>query len=174
VTCFCTQNLSVSGSLPVRSAVKSNLTAWCNQMLSDRTLNASTWSFQIFSTFAIVDPTQPNPTHQNWKISTQPNPWTTLEVRIYSYKKATRWDGWIAAGLRLYNACSHQPIRGRFSASAGVFASWLQGVSPSWYNSTYSTHVTRSAGFLRAEICIISGHDAAVQRVAEKTGIIGY
>ena len=31
---------------------------------------------EIFSTFAIVDPTQPT---KNWKISTQPNPWTTLE-----------------------------------------------------------------------------------------------
>ena len=49
--------------LPVRSAVISNLTAWWNQILSSRALNALTYmySFQIFSTFAIVDPTEPNP-----------------------------------------------------------------------------------------------------------------
>ena len=46
-----------------------NLTAWCNQILSDRALNALTQSFQIYSTFAILDPTQPspwvNPTHMD-------------------------------------------------------------------------------------------------------------
>jgi len=40
-----------------------NLTAWCNQILSNRALNALTQSFQNFSTFA----TQPT---KNWKIST--------------------------------------------------------------------------------------------------------
>ena len=44
--------------VPVRSAVKSNLTAWYNQILSNRALNALTLSFQICSTFATVDPTQ--------------------------------------------------------------------------------------------------------------------
>jgi len=48
-----------------------NLTAWRKQILSNRALNALTWSFQIFSTFAIVDPTQPT---ENWKISTQHDP----------------------------------------------------------------------------------------------------
>ena len=43
----------------VRSAVKSNITAWCNQILSNRALDELTQSFQIFSTFAIVDTTQP-------------------------------------------------------------------------------------------------------------------
>jgi len=42
---------------------------------TDRALNALTWSFQIFSTFAVVDPIQPT---KNWKKSrpnpTQPNP----------------------------------------------------------------------------------------------------
>jgi len=51
--------------VPVRSAVKSNLTAWCNQIISNRAVNALTQSLQIFSTFATVDPTQPNPTHRS-------------------------------------------------------------------------------------------------------------
>jgi len=34
--------------VPVISAVKSNLTAWCSQILSNRALNALTWSFQFF------------------------------------------------------------------------------------------------------------------------------
>ena len=53
-----------------------NLTSWCNQILSNRALNALTQSFQNFSTFAVVDPTQPNPrvnpTHgQLWIIRSQ-------------------------------------------------------------------------------------------------------
>ena len=39
---------------------------------ADRSVNALTQSFQIFSIFAMVDPTQPT---KNWKISTQPDPW---------------------------------------------------------------------------------------------------
>jgi len=39
VTYFCTQNLS---RLLVNQAVKSNLTAWCNQILSNCALNALT------------------------------------------------------------------------------------------------------------------------------------
>jgi len=35
------------------------MTAWCNQILSNRAL-LSMLCFQIFSTFAMVDPTQPN------------------------------------------------------------------------------------------------------------------
>jgi len=35
--------------------------ALCNQIISNRASNASTWSFQIFGTFAVVDPTQRNP-----------------------------------------------------------------------------------------------------------------
>ena len=48
-----------------------NLTVWCNQILSNRALNALTQSCQNFNTFAITDPTHPT---KNWKISTQPNP----------------------------------------------------------------------------------------------------
>jgi len=47
-----------------------NLTAWCSQILSNRALNALTQSFQIFSTFVVLDQTQPT---KNWKISTQVN-----------------------------------------------------------------------------------------------------
>jgi len=39
-------------------------------MSSAAAQKASKKSFQIFSTFAVVDPTQPT---KNWKISTQPN-----------------------------------------------------------------------------------------------------
>jgi len=59
--------------VPIRSVVKLNLTAWCNKILSDLALNALTQFFQIFSTFAIVDPTQLNPAHQKNEKS-RPNP----------------------------------------------------------------------------------------------------
>jgi len=42
------------------------------KMFSAAAQKASTKSFQIFSTFAVVDPTQPT---KNRKISTQTNPW---------------------------------------------------------------------------------------------------
>jgi len=61
--------------VPVRSAVKSNLTAWCNQIISNRAVNALTQSLQIFSTFATVDPTQP---------IGQTNPWPTAYYLIVS------------------------------------------------------------------------------------------
>jgi len=41
------------------------------KMSSAAAQKANTKSFQSFSTFAVVDPTQPT---KNWKISTQPNP----------------------------------------------------------------------------------------------------
>ena len=76
--------------------MKSYLTAWCNQILSNREF---TQSFQIFSTFAIadptheklknLDPTRPDPTHG----STQPkdNPaWPICDETVLSC--------WIASG----------------------------------------------------------------------------
>jgi len=52
------------------------------KMSSAAAQKASTKSFQIFSTFVVVDPTQRNPTHQKLKNldqtqpkPTQPNPW---------------------------------------------------------------------------------------------------
>jgi len=50
---------------------KYNLFKEMFKMSSSAAQKASTKSFQIFSTFAVVDPTQPT---KNWKISTQPNP----------------------------------------------------------------------------------------------------
>ena len=43
-------------------------------LFTDRALNALTQSFQIFSTFAIVDPSQTNPPSTQ-PDQTQPNPW---------------------------------------------------------------------------------------------------
>ena len=60
--------------VPVRSAIKSNLTAWCNQIVSNRALNGLALSFQIFSTFAVVDPTQPKPPKTENLDPIQPNP----------------------------------------------------------------------------------------------------
>ena len=70
------------GSNPTRRNTTNKLTVWYNQTLSNRALNALTQSFQNFSPFAIVDPTQHNPpkseksppnlTQRN---VTQPNPW---------------------------------------------------------------------------------------------------
>ena len=57
--------------------VKSNLPAWCNQILppplSNRALNELTRSFQIVSTFAILDPTKPTQKLTNLD-PTRPNP----------------------------------------------------------------------------------------------------
>jgi len=58
------------GPNPTRSNTTNNLTTLCNQILYIRALSALTQSFQIFSTFAVVNPTQP---------MGQPNPWTSLD-----------------------------------------------------------------------------------------------
>ena len=52
VTHFYSQNLSCTFSQPSMNLF---------MFFTDRALNALTLSVQIFSTFAIVDPTQPNP-----------------------------------------------------------------------------------------------------------------
>ena len=56
-----------------RSAVNSNLTAWCNQILSNRALSESTQSFQIFYYFCYSGP---NPTQSNPRKTekSRPNP----------------------------------------------------------------------------------------------------
>jgi len=73
-------------SVPVRSAVNSNLTAWCDQILSNRDLSQS---FQNFSTFTIVDPVHlyPRKIEKSLPNPTQPNPrgWVGL--------------GWVGASL---------------------------------------------------------------------------
>ena len=73
----------------MRSAVKSNLTAWCNQILSNRALSALRSSFQVLNNFAIVDPTQPNPTHG----LTQPmeNSASPREVRANRLNSREQW-----------------------------------------------------------------------------------
>jgi len=86
VTYFYTQNLSsYRFPKPVRSAAESNLTAWCNRILSNRALIDP---FKIFRTFAIVDPTKLNPPKTKKIDPTQPmgqpNPWTTLELMVFA------------------------------------------------------------------------------------------
>jgi len=48
---------------------------------------ASTKSFQIFSTFAVVDPTQPNlpKTEKSRPKPTQPNPWVNPTLRCINF-----------------------------------------------------------------------------------------
>jgi len=62
--------------VPDRSAVKSNLTAWGNKILSNPAINAITQYFQILSTFATFDPTQPNP----WVNRTHGQLWATNKM----------------------------------------------------------------------------------------------
>jgi len=87
------------GPSPTQPNKTNNLTVWCNQILSNRALNALTKSFQILSTFAIVDRTQSNPPklknldHTRPNITQpmeQPNPWTTLRARRSSQRVVTR------------------------------------------------------------------------------------
>ena len=64
------------GPSPTQPNKTNNLTVWCNQILSNRALNALTKSFQILSNFAIVDRTQSNPlkTEKSRPHPTQHNP----------------------------------------------------------------------------------------------------
>ena len=64
--------------VPVRSAIKSNLTARCSHILSNRALNALKQSFQNLSTFAVVDPTQRN----QWVNPTHGQLWVWLHERM--------------------------------------------------------------------------------------------
>jgi len=83
-------------------------------MSSAAAQKASTKSFQIFSTFAVVDPTQPNlqkteksrpnPTITN---PTQPNPWVNPTHGQLCYKDADAAD---AAAVKR----EHRPARRRF------------------------------------------------------------
>jgi len=123
--------------VPVRSAIKSNLTAWCNQIVSNRALNGLALSFQIFSTFAVVDPTQPKPpkTEKSRPNPTQPigqpNPWTTLR-RLLSrvsdawlchrqYRRAN-YLVYLCTTPRSTQLCIPPGFLNRVPASAGVKA----------------------------------------------------
>jgi len=64
----------IKNSVITRISFKYKLFKEMFKMLSAAAQKASTKSFQIFSTFAVVDPTQTNPTQPMG----QPNPWTTL------------------------------------------------------------------------------------------------
>jgi len=66
-------------------------------------------SFQIFSTFAVVDPTQPT---KNWKISTQPNPTQTIPTQPMG--QPNPWTTLILLLLKnLEQVCSRVKAKGK-------------------------------------------------------------
>jgi len=147
VTHFYSQNLSCTFSQPSMNLF---------MFFADRALNALTLSIQIFSTFAIVDPTQPNPTHG----STQPmdnsavhNERTTRKHDAFG--PICRMDGRIETVFKLHSVtCTRRVfLHGRKCASElGLIIA-----GSGWLKSEESSGCTACATLRVCNFAMVSG-----------------